>query len=231
MLTTRYILLPIESILVMNKRIIYSLVIIVIAISLSTLLPNFNPIQQPPLYAASPNTSDLKQDVKQNMNQDNLCNKPDECNQASEGQQIQGNDNSAAGFTDQSTTISPGNTTGSAPSTTTQVAQGQAGPQGIPGPAGPPRTAVVTERASTGTIILPGTIGFAEASCNPGEISTGGGYRFTPSGVGVTPPYVSGSKALTDISGNNLGWEIDAFNPGTSNTDIVAFAECLKLVP
>ena len=62
-----------------------------------------NPVQQS-VYAASAKTSDLKQDVKQNINQDNQCNRVDGCKEANEGQEIVGNDNAAAGINDQSTT-------------------------------------------------------------------------------------------------------------------------------
>lgn len=82
----------------MNKRISCSLVVLIIAISLSALLPNSNSIQQQPVYDASPNTSDLKQEVKQNMNQDNLCNRDDGCTQSTEGQQITGKDNTVSGL-------------------------------------------------------------------------------------------------------------------------------------
>jgi hypothetical protein len=60
--------------------------------------------QQQSAYTASPKTSDLKQDVKQSVNQDNLCHRADDCNQANEGQGITGKDNTASGFNDQSNT-------------------------------------------------------------------------------------------------------------------------------
>ena len=209
----------------MNNSLSHLPVAVIIVISLASmfaLLPNPNPSQQQSVYASSPKTSDLKQEDKQNLNQDNLCHRSDGCEQANEGQQIEGNDNTASGFNDQSTT-----NTESLSSIGPQGQQGPAGPKGEPGTAGPTRTAVVTERPGDAATIIPGTFGFPEASCNPGEIATGGGYRFTPSGAGVTTPHISGSRASAD----NLGWAIEAFNPGTSDTSVIPFAECLKLVP
>jgi YVTN family beta-propeller protein len=84
------------------------LVIVISTVSISTLFPNSNPLQekqqqqQQSAYAASL-TSDLKQEIKQGMLQDNRCQKPDGCDTSSTiGQQITGNGNSAIGFNDQS---------------------------------------------------------------------------------------------------------------------------------
>jgi hypothetical protein len=182
---------------------------------------NKKPGDSKPLISASSETD--KKSASQKLDQDNFCYRGDkDCQQANEGQQATGNDNVASGFNDQSTTdISSLSSIGP------QGQQGPAGPKGEPGAAGPTRTAVVTERPGDAATIIPGTFGFPEASCNPGEIATGGGYRFTPSGAGVTPPHISGSRASAD----NLGWAIEAFNPGTSDTSVIPFAECLKLVP
>jgi YVTN family beta-propeller protein len=95
----------------MCKRITYQLIMLVIAIStvsISTLFSNPNLLQekqqqqQQSAYAASL-TSDLKQEIKQGMLQDNRCQRPDGCNTtATTGQQITGSGNSAVGFNDQS---------------------------------------------------------------------------------------------------------------------------------
>jgi YVTN family beta-propeller protein len=84
------------------------LVIVISTVSISTLFPNSNPLQekqqqqQQSAYAASL-TSELKQEIKQGMIQDNRCQMPDGCNTTSTiGQQITGNGNSAVGFNDQS---------------------------------------------------------------------------------------------------------------------------------
>ena len=210
----------------MNNSLSHLPVAVIIVISLASmfaLLPNPNPSQQQSVYASSPKTSDLKQEDKQNLDQDNLCHRSDGCEQANEGQQIEGNDNTASGFNDQSTT----NTSSLSSSSGPQGQQGQAGPRGEPGTAGPTQSAVVTQRTGTATTITPGVFGSSEAPCNPGELATGGGYRFSPSGAGVTPPYFDQSSATAD----NLGWSISAFNPGASSTTVIAFAECLKLVP
>lgn len=70
------------------------------------------------------------------MNQDNLCNRDDECKQSNEGQEIDGNDNSAAGSNDQSNNISPRDTATSAISPKTQGPAGASGFNGTQGPQG-----------------------------------------------------------------------------------------------
>jgi YVTN family beta-propeller protein len=93
----------------MCKRINYQLIMLIIAIStVSISIPFSNPNllqekqQQQSAYAASL-TSDLKQEIKQSMLQDNRCQRPDGCNTtATTGQQITGSGNSVVGFNDQS---------------------------------------------------------------------------------------------------------------------------------
>ena len=142
----------------MNNSLSHLPVAVIIVISLASmfaLLPNPNPSQQQSVYASSPKTSDLKQEDKQNLNQDNLCHRSDGCEQANEGQQIEGNDNTASGFNDQSTT----NTSSLSSSSGPQGQQGQAGPRGEPGTAGPTQSAVVTQRTGTATTITPVFLG------------------------------------------------------------------------
>src|SRR5215217_2136164 len=91
----------------MNNRFNYLPIAVIIVISIASmfaLLSYLDSQQQQSAYTQSPKTSDLKQDVKQNMNQDNLCNRADGCKDANEGQEIAGNDNAASGVNDQSTT-------------------------------------------------------------------------------------------------------------------------------
>ena len=89
---------------------IFVFVILVILTSLPSffaLLPNINSVslqQQQSAYASSIKT-DLKQEAKIYMNQDNFCNRAEGCKQATGGQQITGNDNTASGFNDQSKNI------------------------------------------------------------------------------------------------------------------------------
>jgi YVTN family beta-propeller protein len=94
----------------MCKRINYQWIMFIIEIStVSISIPFSNPNllqekqqQQQSAYAASL-TSDLKQEIKQSMLQDNRCQRPDGCNTtATTGQQITGSGNSAVGFNDQS---------------------------------------------------------------------------------------------------------------------------------
>jgi hypothetical protein len=110
-----------------NQSLIMLLVIVSIA-SMLSILPNFHQLHQQQAYAAS-KTSDLKQNVKQHMGQDNFCLRSDDCKQADESQQIVGEDNAATGFNDQSNTIAtPTNTDNSSalpPGTTATPGQPQ----------------------------------------------------------------------------------------------------------
>jgi YVTN family beta-propeller protein len=120
------------------------LVIVISTASIPTLIPNPNSIQekqqqqqQQSAYAASL-TSDLKQEIKQGMLQDNRCQKPDGCDTSSTiGQQITGNGNSAIGFNDQS------------------VNQGQPG-TAITAPPPPPKSPIAGNNAtpSIGTLTV-----------------------------------------------------------------------------
>ena len=78
---------------------------LLIAVSIASMLSIISSMSQTPqqqlAYAAS-KTSDLKQEVKQQADEDNFCHRSDGCTQANEGQQITGQDNSATGFNDQS---------------------------------------------------------------------------------------------------------------------------------
>ena len=75
-------------------------------------------------------TKDYKEGIKEDVNskqetsnqhldQDNLCYRSPECKQANEGQQVEGKDNTASGFNDQSKNIEQ-----PAASTTTSPTQG-----------------------------------------------------------------------------------------------------------
>ncbi len=80
--------------------------------------------------------------TNQHLGQDNLCYRDDGCEQANEGQQLEGKDNTASGFNDQRSILA--NTTTSALSPGTQGSngdrdQGQQGPPGTPQPPQPPQ--------------------------------------------------------------------------------------------
>ena len=51
-------------------------------------------------------SKDSNSKTNQDLDQDNLCYRSPECQQANDAQQIEGNDNEATGFNDQSTRIS-----------------------------------------------------------------------------------------------------------------------------
>ena len=89
----------------MNKRTSYPLIMLLITVSIASMLSISSSMNQPPqqqLAFAQSQSSDLKQGVKQQVDEDNLCHRSDGCKQANEGQQITGQDNSATGFNDQS---------------------------------------------------------------------------------------------------------------------------------
>ena len=67
--------------------------------------------------------------VKENLNQENLCNKSDGCKQANEGQQITGKDNVVWGFNDQSENLN---------SETIPLSTGTNGTTDTPGSSSPP---------------------------------------------------------------------------------------------
>jgi hypothetical protein len=50
-------------------------------------------------------TSYLNQDIKQHIDEQNTCHRGGDCEQADEGQQVGGNENSAAGLNDQGKNI------------------------------------------------------------------------------------------------------------------------------
>ncbi len=92
----------------MNNSLKHLPIVLIIVISIASMfaiLPNLNSLQQQSVYAASLKTSDLKQDIKQHVNQDNVCHRSDGCEQANDNKQITGNDNTAAGYNDQSENI------------------------------------------------------------------------------------------------------------------------------
>ncbi len=196
--------------------------------SMFALLPNLNPLQQS-AYAASPKSSDLKQDVKQQVGQDNLCHRSDGCKQANEGQQITGNDNSASGFNDQSTTANSLSATNATSSPGTQ------GPQGLNGTNG--------ERGATGATGATGSAGLSSlfgktyikvgplvtsgpdtpstatstVTCNFGDTVLSGGYNLLANNGGGT---VRGINFQPDSS---IGWTTTVTGP---NIDITTIAVC-----
>ncbi len=88
-------------------------------------------IQLRQVYAASPTTSPIKDNIRAslgNRNQQGNCIRTDGCATSDVGQGTLGSDNSVTGFTDQSTT----NTT----TTANAATAGAKGDPGLPGPAG-----------------------------------------------------------------------------------------------
>jgi hypothetical protein len=182
--------------------------------------------------------ADLK-NTNQSINQDNVCFKSNTCRQSEVGQNTLGNDNQVTGFADQSTTnttttnaatsgpAGPAGAQGDPGAVGAKGDKGDPGAQGAVGPAGPPRTLVVIQRSSGFVEILPSPspIVLVSAKCNPGELATGGGYR-TNFGSG-NPPVIIDSVA----NAGNTGWDVFAFNSGSTTNAIGAFAQCTSLAP
>ena len=103
--------------------------------------------------------------------------------------------------------------------------QGPPGPPGPPGPQGPPGTSApavnLTIRDVQGQIAPIIQIGQSVATCNQGEIVTGGGFSIA-GGPGIV---LSSTR-----QGNS--WIAVAVNPfGFGNSSVQAFAECAKTNP
>src|SRR5918996_2952171 len=103
--------------------------------------------------------------------------------------------------------------------------QGPPGPPGPPGPQGPPGTSApamnLTIRNVQGQIAPIIQIGQSVATCNQGEIVTGGGFSIA-GGPGII---------LSSTSQGN-SWIAVAFNPfGFGNSSVQAFAECAMTNP
>jgi hypothetical protein len=209
----------------------------VMLIASTNIVPIIQPIQ---VYAASPTTASLKDNLRanlgnrnQHLNQHGNCIRTDGCATSDLGQGTLGNYNSVTGFTDQSTTNTTANaaTSGTGPAGAKgdpgppgpAGAKGDKGEKGNPGAAGSPPRLVVTERSQQSVAIRPFTAASAEALCNVslGEIATGGGFTFTGSLIIVE------THALT----GNTGWHVLAFNTGTETEFFIAHAECASLVP
>jgi hypothetical protein len=174
----------------MHKITRFSVITIILAISISSifaLVADLNPLQQQQsLYAQSVKTSDLKQDVKQNMNQDNLCNRADGCKNTNEGQEITGKDNAASGFNDQSTTnassLLPNPAASSAGILGSPGLSGDEGPPGPTGPEGPTGVGLTGPTGPQGPTGV-GLTGPTGPQGPPGPTGPEG-----PTGVGLTGP-------------------------------------------
>jgi hypothetical protein len=175
----------------MNNRLNYLPIAVIIVISIASIYALFSYLdsQQELGYAQSAKTSDLKQDVKQNINQDNLCNRADGCKEAIGGQEIAGNDNTAAGVNDQSTTNTSSlfsNPAASSVGTPGQPGlsgdEGPPGTNGLPGPTGPEGPPGVGLQGPTGPEGPPGQAG------SPGIGLQGPTGPEGPPGVGLQGP-------------------------------------------
>lgn len=105
--------------------------------------------------------------------------------------------------------------------------QGPQGPQGPIGPVGPPGPAAVTMR--TGVFDIPQ--GFSgrmssTASCQPGELLTGGGFQYAASSDGF-PLRVEASYPSFD--GSSWSWNVGTeYEPswGDVGAQLIAYALC-----
>ena len=102
--------------------------------------------------------------------------------------------------------------------------QGPPGPPGPPGPQGPPGTSAavnLTIRDVQGQIAPIIQIGQSVATCNQGEIVTGGGFSIA-----------GGPGIILSSTPQGNSWIAVAFNPfGFGNSSVQAFAECAMTNP
>ena len=86
----------------------------------------------------------------------------------------------------------------------------------------------MTQRFGSSTTVPPGELRTATASCEPGEVVTGGGVtQFSINFLNQDNPgtFTSGNAVQ-----NPTEWRYDYFNPGPIRVQIQAVAECAKLV-
>ena len=82
-------------------------IIVISIISILVLNAGVAPMQHQ-VYAttaAIPKTSDLKEDIKQDIDEQATCHRGENCKEADEGQQVVGNENAVAGINDQSKNV------------------------------------------------------------------------------------------------------------------------------
>src|SRR3982751_5482751 len=106
------------------------------------------------------------------------------------------------------------------PATSSPRALGPAVAKGPAGPAGPPRTLFVVERADESVEVSPGFRAGANAPCLPGEFATGGGYAYIP-----TTPNIALTVDTQVALGGNTGWAVHAVNNSAVPILLTAFDE------
>jgi hypothetical protein len=89
-------------------------------------------------------------------------------------------------------------------------------------------TPSVTERDSQPVVVDRDRAGTAVATCNPGEVVTGGGFRY----ITITPFPVGGHPITTASVPVGNSWRVSVFNPSNAAGKIsfLAVAECASLV-
>jgi len=105
-----------------------------------------------------------------------------------------------------------------------QGPRGPEGPQGLQGERGvpgPPASVNVVMRFGATTQVTAGSVATAIATCNAGEIATGGGF-FSQPGVEVT---TSRPKPLSD-GAQATGWQAAVKNNSGSSQNVGAYAMC-----
>ena len=110
----------------------------------------------------------------------------------------------------------------------TDGAQGPIGPTGATGPIGPqgpaglPTPITVTERSNTISLPILVVSATVSVSCLSNEVVTGGGYAFTPLGVGM--------EIITNHKSGN-GWTVSGGSGVNVVRTLTAYAECLQVAP
>jgi hypothetical protein len=171
-------------------------------------------------------SKDTKSKTNQDLDQDNLCYRSPNCQQANDAQQIKGKGNDATGFNDQSknfdvesipTSITAGSgAVGPAGPAGPAGQRGPAGADGEDGERGPPGPSNVNENIYTVADTTPGTCtgngcsATSQADCRDGDTALSGGYTtghpgsvtFLPVG-GPTDP-TGWTTTVTSITGQGI---------------------------
>ena len=111
-------------------------------------------------------------------------------------------------------------------------ATGPAGATGAQGPAGPTQKLQVRTVQGNLVTVPVGQIGFSRAVCADDELVTGGGTTISnPDSNQVNYPNVDfGTRPEGGVGDAPNQWHFGILNPGPGSMDILAYAECSKLV-
>ena len=107
--------------------------------------------------------------------------------------------------------------------------EGPRGPEGPQGPPGPPGAANLIVRSGPAVTVEAGDFDAAKASCNPGEVATGGGFLagnvISLEAAGDYPSEI-GEVLAADVGSTPTAWTSEAENTGASESDMEPYVVC-----